>query len=579
MEHSNKDEICQNCKQQFLIEPDDIAFYDMMHVPAPTFCPDCRLQRRLAYRNERSLYKIKCALCNEDTFSIAEQGNPYTMYCADCWYGDGWDRFQYGRDYDFSRPFMEQFKDLYRVVPVRARFVTSGSNLINSDYTNLVSHLKNCYLVYNSDYDEYCSYGSEIESSKDSIDCTMIEGCESCYGCLNCQKCYRAFYSVDCENSNNIWFSKNLSGCNDCFGCMNLRKKSYHIFNQPYSKEAYDQKLKTLLNGSWSGYAKLAEQARDLWLEHPVKYIHGRQNTSVSGDYINNSKEVHRTFLATEAQNCKYCMWLLIKPVKDCWDYTEYGDGAERVIDSLTSGLGVADIKYSSFMVKQVFNASYSGDCQLSRNVFGCVGVKNAQYCILNKKYSKEEYEVMIPKIMQHMDDMPYKDAKGRGYKYGEFFPIELSRFAYNETNAQEYFPVTKEQAIEQGYRWKDFEEKAHQPTKKWSELPDDSTGIEDSILNETILCQAWDESSTKAQEHNCTKAFRLTDYELQFYKRFNIPLPRQCPNTRHFERLKLRNPFKLWDRTCAKCQAPIQTSYDPTKPELEWIAKLEALK
>jgi predicted metalloendopeptidase len=55
---------------------------------------------------------------------------------------------------------------------------------------------------------------------------------------------------------------------------------------------------------------------------------------------------------------------------------------------------------------------------------------------------------------------MPYIDSKGRIYKYGEFFPSELSPFCYNETIAQEYFPLTKEQAIKQGYKWKEREER-----------------------------------------------------------------------------------------------------------------------
>lgn len=537
-----------------MIDAEDQAYYDLMQVPAPTFCPDCRLQRRLAYRNERSLYKIACALCGKDSFSVAEQGKPYTMYCADCWYSDDWDRSQYAQDYDFSRPFMEQFQELYAKVPVRARFVTSGSNLLNSDYTNLVSYLKNCYLIYNSDYDEHCMYGSEIQHSKDCLDCTMIDSCESCYQCLNCQKCYRTFFSVDCENSSDIWYSKNLSSCQNCFGCINLRKKSYHIFNEPYSKEEYEKKVAELRKDF------TVAQAREFWLKYPHKYIHGYQNLNVSGDYINQSKETRDSFIATGAQNCKYCMWILIAPVKDCWDYTEYGDGAERVIDSLTSGLGVADIRYSSFMVKQVFNASYSSDCQLSRNIFGCVGLKNAEYCILNKQYTKEAYEEMIPKIIEHMNAMPHKDAKGREYRYGEFFPIEMSRFAYNETNAQEYFPLTKEMALEQGYRWKDFEEKSYIPTKKWSE----PYGPED-----IVLCKAWDEDAKRAQEHGCTKAFRITQQELEFYQRFSLPLPQQCPNTRHFKRSKNRNPFKLYDRKCANCTKDIRTSYAPDRPEI----------
>ena len=48
--------VCQNCKKDFTIEPDDFAFYEKIKVPAPTFCPECRLQRRLAFRNERALY-------------------------------------------------------------------------------------------------------------------------------------------------------------------------------------------------------------------------------------------------------------------------------------------------------------------------------------------------------------------------------------------------------------------------------------------------------------------------------------------------------------------------------------------
>src|SRR3989344_4795258 len=41
---------CQNCKTEFRIDTEDFAFYEKMKVPAPTFCPECRLQRRLAWR-------------------------------------------------------------------------------------------------------------------------------------------------------------------------------------------------------------------------------------------------------------------------------------------------------------------------------------------------------------------------------------------------------------------------------------------------------------------------------------------------------------------------------------------------
>jgi len=38
---------CQNCKKEFEITNDDFGFYKKIGVPAPTFCPECRLKRRM----------------------------------------------------------------------------------------------------------------------------------------------------------------------------------------------------------------------------------------------------------------------------------------------------------------------------------------------------------------------------------------------------------------------------------------------------------------------------------------------------------------------------------------------------
>ena len=58
---------------------------------------------------------------------------------------------------------------------------------------------------------------------------------------------------------------------------------------------------------------------------------------------------------------------------------------------------------------------------------------------------------------------------------------------------------------------------------------------------------------------------------EFKFYKRMNLPLPRLCPNCRHYERLKQRNPLRLWHRKCMKegCQNEFETSYAPDRPEI----------
>ena len=235
-----------------------------------------------------------------------------------------------------------------------------------------------------------------------------------------------------------------------------------------------------------------------------------------------------------------------------------------------------------SYFIKNSARVYYSYNCTTCSDIFGCVGLRNKQYCILNRQYAKEEYEALVSKMIKHMGTLPYVDAMGRTYRYGEFFPTELSPFAYNEAIAQEYFPLTKEQTLAKGYRWREPEARQYAVTKKPDHLPDHVRDVTDSILNETIGC-AHEGKCTE----QCTTAFKIIPQELQFYRRMNLPLPRLCPNCRHYERLKQRNPLKLWHRQCmcdykvyqntvkqphhpeGRCPNEFETSYAPDRKEI----------
>ncbi|HXF44284.1 MAG TPA: hypothetical protein VNK70_02350 [Candidatus Paceibacterota bacterium] len=564
---------CQNCKQSFKIEADDFNFYEKINVPPPTWCPNCRAQRRLIFRNERTLYRRKCDLCGKDIISIFHKDSPQTVYCQPCWWSDKWDPTSYSRDYDFSRPFFEQFLELYRKVPLPA-LSTFYTTLVNSEYVNQAGYMKNCYLLFDSDYDENCAYGTEVEHSHDCFDCLMINGCSLAYECVNCQKCYEIFYSMDCDNSHHVWFSRDLIGCSYCFGCTNLRNKQYHIFNKPYSKEEYEREIKRLSPNSKEKVLEMKEKVEEFFLTFPRKYIRGRQNTNVSGDYIHHSKEVFNSYIVTEAQNCKYCMWLIVKPIKDCWDYAGFGNNAQNMYENMNCGQDVSDISFSSFVFISSSRIKYSIFCYSSQDLFGCVGLRRKSYYIFNKEYSKEDYEKLVPQIIEHMNKMPYTDGKGRVYKYGEFFPPDLSPFAYNETTAIEYFPLTETEVLENGYSWKETEKRDYKVTTVGPEL------------EWVIGCEHGGKCN-----HNCTTAFKLIPQELQFYKRMNIPLPQLCHNCRHHERLGQRNIFKLSHRRCQcagassenkvyqnnhshfhgaeHCPNEFETSYSPDRKEI----------
>ena len=215
------------------------------------------------------------------------------------------------------------------------------------------------------------------------------------------------------------------------------------------------------------------------------------------------------------------------------------------IYETFDTGIGnfrnlFTSVVYSSNEVEYSFN------CYGCSYLFGCIGIRNKNYCILNEQYSKEEYEKLIPKIKEQMMNVPYFDKRGLVYKYGEFFPAELSTFAYNETVAQDYFPTTKEEAQKMGYKWRDRKVNEYVTTVEAENLPDSLEDVEDSIVEEIIGCL----HKGKCQDR-CLGAFKITENELRLYRQVGVPLPRLCFICRHEARLRKRNPMKSWHRTC----------------------------
>ena len=533
---------CQNCQADFQIEPEDFKFYKKMKVPPPTFCSECRLMRRLTFRNERSLYKRKCDLCKKDMISIYHQKTSHPVYCQKCWWSDDWDRVGYGRHYDFDKLFFEQFRELMIKVP-KVNLIKAGRN-INSEYTNIVDGLKNCYLVVEAGADEDCMYSGYIEYSKNVLDSFKVWGCELSYELVHCIRCYQVRYAFGCENCLDSYFIRDCFNVQNCFGCVDLRNKQYFIFNKSYSKEEYFKKLAEFDLESFKAKEEFIKQHSDLTMGYPRKFADIRKSERVTGDFIINSSECYNCYGVGELQHGKDLVWC--GPGKDLFDCYGAGYHCEVLYECQSVFQKMYNSKFCNFCFKEGMNIVYSDFCTGSSNLFGCVSLNKKQYCILNKQYTKDEYEELVPKIIDHMNDMPYTDKKGRVYKYGEFFPMELSPFAYNETIAQEYFPLTKDDVEKEGYTWKDPEERQYTITITADKLPDHIKNVSDSILNEIIGCQ----HKGKCNEQ-CTEAFKIIEPELEFYRKMKIPLPRLCPNCRHYQRIKQRNPFRLWHRKC----------------------------
>ncbi|MFH1423038.1 MAG: hypothetical protein ABIH42_10055, partial [Planctomycetota bacterium] len=495
---------CQNCKKEFVIEPDDFKFYEKMKVPAPTFCPECRFQRRISYRNERMLYHRVCDLCGKTAISIYHPKGKNVVYCHQCWWSfDKWDPMSYAREYDFSRPFFEQFYELSNVVP---RDGLINSNSVNSEYTNLAADNKDCYMLFESSNNERCNHCYWMQLSKDCLDCAFVNNSELCYEVFVAYNCYKLFFCKECRDCTDSYFLQDCVGCSNCYGCVGLRKKQHNIFNKQYTKEEYLKILKEKKEQIKEGNIEnLKKEFKDFALKQVNKYAYIQKSVRSTGNYLLNTKNCIHCFHGDDAENCKYGyhVW---RNSKDNMDVCTVGRDAELVYESINSAMKAYNIKLGIQNWNGNSGLTYCEACSASSDLFGCMSLHAKQYCILNKQYTKEEYEALIPKIIQHMNEMPYTDKKGRAYKYGEFFPTELSQFSYNESSAFDHFPLSKEQALEKGFLWIDQEEKNV------------------TIGGDIIGCS----HKGKCQD-NCTIGFKVIQAERDFYEKMGLPIPKLC--------------------------------------------------
>jgi len=559
MSMGQKSEIkkCGNCKNDFVIEADDFGFYEKMKVPPPTFCPDCRLQRRLAWRNDLSFYNRNCDLCGKSIVSLYHKDKPLTVYCNKCWWSDKWDPKSYARDIDFSRPFFEQFRELQDKVPLSALFNDDGVGSVNCEYTQNTTFAKNCYMGAMTWFSEEVMYyyvisGPESREVVDSMD--LFNYSQIIYDsiflehCYNCKNCYSSTGLTDCN------FCYDCKGCSNCFMCVNLRQKKYCILNKQYTKEEYEKTLESYRLDTYSGREKAKKEFTEFLAKQPRRFANIRNSLNCTGDSLFNCKNTTDSFFARGCENMRF-LWRG-NSVKDSYDITPGGESSE-CYESLT-----ADHDYRALFAIYSLKSqelSYVENCHSSKHLFGCSAIKHGQYSILNKEYSKEEYFKLRDKLIEHM--------KQTG-EYGEFFPSLMSNFGYNETMAQNYSPLTKEEAIEKGYKWwDDVQKTTGKETLKPEQIPDSIFDVTESILNEVLACI------------ECKRNYKIVQNEFLFYKKHSIPIPRKCFYCRNSERMKFENPFKLWRRQCMCrvenhdhkdiCPNEFETSYAPDRPEI----------
>ena len=567
MEYKEEKRICQNCKKDFVIEPEDFNFYEKIKVPPPTFCPWCRFIRRMAWRNERTLYKRKCDLCKKNIIAIYHESAPFPVYCRGCWWGDNWNPESYARPHDTNRSFFDQYREFSKTVP---RFAVYQRNSINSDYSNYIGESKNIYLSYSVVVgSENVFYSKIIDKSTDIIDCLNIKEDQNSYEDIDGEKNYNCQYLLLSRNCLDSYFLIDCVNCSNCILSYNLRNKKFCIRNQQYTKEEYFKELEKFNLKSRASREILLEEFTNIKKKAIYRFANIVRSTNSTGNNLLNVRNCRDCFDVYDAENLKYG-YRLLDSFKDSMDTTQ-AIKSELMYEYISGALNDYNVRFSISALNSVRNADYTDSCIDCNNIFGCISLKKKENAIFNKVYSKEEFTKLREEIIKQMNDMPYKDKAGRIYKYGEFFPIELSPWAYNETVAQEISPLTQIEVEKNGYGWRKQIIKNFQITIPTENISDTIDEVSDKILEEVLECKHKGKCA-----HQCNTAFRLANYELIFYKKNKIPLPVLCPNCRYYERLSQLPALKLWKRKCMKkgCNNEFETSYAPNRLEIVYCEK-----
>lgn len=553
---------CQNCKQDFTIESEDFNFYEKIKVPPPTWCPECRAVRRLSCANSWALFWRNCGKCGNRMLSMFSPDNKLTVYCQPCWWGDTWDGTEYSLDYDSSRPFFEQLKELAEKTPY-STLESTYTTLKNCDYSNSIAYSKNCFMVIWADFCENVFYSSILNTLKWSSDCIRGWRSELCYESVSFIRNYRVFFSEECDDCVDVWFSRNCYNCQNCIGCVNQRGSKYMIFNKQYSKEEYFEKVKELKLDTWSGIQEVLKKAHEFWFTLPYREYHGHSfNLNVTGEYIYTSKNSKECFILNGAENCKWCQLITVDGSRDCMDYTGWGNQVELLYECIQVGDGASNSKFSSHCFPDSLNNEYCHWAIGSKNNFGCINLKHKQYCILNKQYSKEEYQKIKSEIIASMKSSPSIDKRNISWSYGEFPSPIFGNYAYNKSNAMKFFPKTKEEALEHGYFWDDKENPSVDCTLKAGDLPETIKEVDDSILKEIIEC------------HSCKRGYKIILGELDLLRKLDLPIPHECPKCRESKRFARENKPGMYYRKCAKCGDAIYTPYSPEDPRIVYCVK-----
>jgi hypothetical protein len=467
-------------------------------LPEPVLAPGEFLRQICCWGNLLNLFKTTSAYSGKPQLSRYNPELGYRMCTPEEFWALSVDNSEFGREYDFSRSFFEQFDQLLRAVywlPLNA------TNCEGSDYINGAYGAKNSYLCFGIFNSEDCLYSYMLNHCSDCLDCIDALQSQYCYDGHMLRNCYECRHCRQCSNCSQCVLCEDCIGCQNCLLSYGLRNASYCIENQPLTKEQYQQHLHSLELHKRSKVSLGQQRLASLLAQagHRTNRLTNAEDST--GCFLTNVNNLHSSFYTHNALDSGYLV--CSHDCAHCW--RGFAENSELAYQSGTYFKAYAT--YNSYMIVggsfNLYSVFLYNTCN---HCFGCAGLNKKEYCVLNKQYSKQEYFELVPRIIAQM--------RAHG-EWGSFFPPRIAPHYYEQAFCNDWLqPLAAGEAERRGYR------------VGAGGLPTPQVGVSSSTIADSL----YDLSPAQAQlTYVCAstgQSFRFQKKELEFYRKFGIPPP-----------------------------------------------------
>jgi hypothetical protein len=469
--------------------------------PHPTLAPMERWLQAVGQSTPFAFRQTVCPVTKTPILSRWSESGAIVGVNSDWFWSDDCDNIIEGQDYDFNRPFFEQFQELARKCYAPS---INRINCENSPYVNASYQLKDCHLCFACESLRDCYYSALCSNSNDLIFCAGVSNSELCYRCLDCSDIYEGRFLQDCINCRDCYWCLDCIGCSNCFQCYGLRQASdgYYIQNQKVTKEEWQKVIDKVNSGSFSIETQLQNDA-ERFFKDKRNYNTNFNNENCSAIYhVTHSKNCQGALYSNDSQDCKDIIFTA--DARDCYSVI-WGRRVERCYQVVAANEAY-DCAFCDGCIGGGRNQIYCFCCYNGcHDLFGCFFLKGRNYCILNKQYTQKEYESLLPRVKQHMQSTG---------EYGQWFPSSFYSVPYNDSWARYFLAnLTDEQIEKRGLLISEV------PKFKDSygiELPDGLDQFSDQECNKEITCI------------QSGQRFSVGLNELKALRKLRCPIPRQ---------------------------------------------------